>query len=116
MNGASIDLNGNIIGTFTNGQTRTLAQLALATFNNPAGLTKVGSSLFARSTNSGEPQVGTTGVGGRGTINPGTLEMSNVDLAEEFSNMVITQRGFQANSRVITTTDQMLEELTNLKR
>ncbi len=116
MNGSSIDVNGNVIGSFTNGQTRTLAQLALATFNNPAGLTKVGSSLFSRSTNSGEPQVGTTGVGGRGTINPGTLEMSNVDLAEEFSNMVITQRGFQANSRVITTTDQMLEELTNLKR
>lgn len=116
MNSQSIDVNGNVVGGFTNGQTRVLAKLALATFNNPAGLTKVGSSLFAKSTNSGEPQVGTTGVGGRGSINPGTLEMSNVDLAEEFSNMIITQRGFQANSRVITTTDTMLEELINLKR
>ena len=116
LNSQSIDVNGNIVGGFTNGQTRTLAKICLATFNNPAGLTKVGSSLFAKSTNSGEPQVGTTGVGGRGTVNPGTLEMSNVDLAEEFSNMIITQRGFQANSRVITTTDTMLEELINLKR
>lgn len=116
MNSQSIDVNGNVVGGFTNGQTRTLAKVALATFNNPAGLTKVGSSLFAKSTNSGEAQIGTTGVGGRGSINPGTLEMSNVDLAEEFSNMIITQRGFQANSRVITTTDTMLEELINLKR
>lgn len=112
----TVDSSGVIQGQFTNGEFQTLAQVALATFNNPAGLTKAGSSLYSESNNSGVPQVGTTKTGGRGELSPGTLEMSNVDLAEEFSNMVITQRGFQANSRIITTTDEMLQELANLKR
>jgi flagellar hook protein FlgE len=76
----------------------------------------VGENLFAESNNSGVAQIGTTGTGGRGKFNPGTLEMANVDLANEFSNMIITQRGFQANSKIITVTDEMLEQLANLKR
>ena len=112
----SIDPSGVIVGRFTNGESKNLAQVALATFNNPGGLNKYGNSLFAKSNNSGEAQVGASGSGGRGSFTPGALEMANVDLAQEFSNMIITQRGFQANSKVITTTDQMLEELANLKR
>ena len=88
----------------------------MATFNNPGGLTRVGDTLFSTSNNSGNPSVGTSGTGGRGTLTPGSLEMSNIDLAEQFSKMIITQRGFQANSKIITTSDTMLEELVNLKR
>lgn len=112
----SINTNGQIIGTFTNGLTAALGQVALASFNNPEGLYAVGNSMYSRSSNSGLPQIGVSGVGGRGTINPGALEMSNVDLAEEFTNMIIAQRGFQANSRSITTADQILNELVNIKR
>lgn len=112
----SIAPSGVVIGRFTNGKTQNLAQVALAVFNNPAGLNKYGNNMFAKSNNSGEAQVGPSGSGGRGLFIPGSLEMSNVDLAQEFSNMIITQRGFQANSKIITTTDQMLEELANLKR
>lgn len=113
---AVIDTDGVIVGKFSNGQTKKLARVALATFNNPGGLNKVGESYFSKSSNSGEPQIGPSNTGGRGNFNPGTLEMSNVDLAQEFSNMIITQRGFQANSKIITTTDEMLQELANLKR
>ena len=116
LESTSIDPSGVIYGRFTNGQSQQMAQLALSTFNNPAGLTKVGDSLYIKSNNSGEAQIGTTGTGGRGTFNPGTLEMANVDLAQEFSNMIITQRGFQANSKIISVTDEMLQELANLKR
>ncbi|RAP00032.1 hypothetical protein PW5551_00360 [Petrotoga sp. 9PW.55.5.1] len=112
----SINTNGQIIGTFTNGLTAALGQVALASFNNPEGLYAVGNSMYSMSSNSGLPQIGVSGVGGRGTINPGALEMSNVDLAEEFTNMIIAQRGFQANSRSITTADQILNELVNIKR
>jgi flagellar hook protein FlgE len=116
LESTTIDPNGVIYGIFSNGQSQMMAQVALATFNNPAGLTKAGESLYVRSNNSGEPFVGTTGTGGRGTLSPGTLEMANVDLAQEFSNMIITQRGFQANSKIISVTDEMLQELANLKR
>ena len=116
LDSTSIDPSGTIVGRFTNGQSKNLAQVALATFNNPAGLNKSGTSLYTKSNNSGVAQVGPSGSGGRGSFTPGALEMSNVDLAQEFSNMIITQRGFQANSKIITTTDQMLEELANLKR
>lgn len=112
----SIDPSGIIVGKFTNGQNQNLGQVALATFNNPAGLNKVGDNLFSESNNSGVAQIGESGTGGRGKFNPGTLEMANVDLANEFSNMIITQRGFQANSKIITVTDEMLEQLANLKR
>lgn len=108
--------SGVLVGNFTNGQHRDLAQVALANFNNPGGLNKIGDSLYTESNNSGVAQTGTAGSGGRGTFNPGTLEMSNVDLAQEFSNMIITQRGFQANSKIITVSDEMLQDLANLKR
>ena len=111
-----IDVNGIITGRYSNNQSRVLGQVALATFNNPGGLMKSGDSLFTQSANSGEAQIGATGTGGRGSLNPGSLEMSNVDLAQEFSNMIITQRGFQANSKIISVADEMLQELANLKR
>ena len=112
----SADSSGVITGSFSNGQTMKLAQVAIACFNNPGGLTSIGGNLFSVSNNSGEAQIGAAGSGGRGTIAPSTLEMSNVNLSDEFTDMIVTQRGFQANSRVITTTDTMLEELINLKR
>lgn len=112
----SVDTTGTITGSFSNGQSRKLAQLAIATFANPSGLVKVGNNLFQVSNNSGQADIGLPGIGGRGTIKPESLEMSNVDLSQEFVDMIITQRGFQANSRVITTSDQILEELVNLRR
>lgn len=111
-----IDTSGVITGTYSNGLTRTIAQVALCSFANPAGLLKVGQNLYQESNNSGIRQVGEPGLAGRGTIAPSNLEMSNVDLAREFTDMIITQRGFQANSRIITTSDEMLQELVNLKR
>ncbi|WP_425060864.1 hypothetical protein SCACP_16180 [Sporomusa carbonis] len=112
----SINVDGIILGTYSNNQSRSLGQVALANFANPGGLTRTGSSFFMQSANSGEAQIGTSGTGGRGSLLPGNLEMSNVDLAKEFSNMIVTQRGFQANSKIISTTDEMLQELANLKR
>ena len=112
----SIDSTGKIIGTFTNGQTQDLAQIALATFTNPGGLTRVGGSMFAESENSGFASIGTSGSGGRGEIQSGTLEMSNIDLADQFSKMIVAQRGFQSNSKIITVSDEMMEILANLKR
>ncbi len=112
----NINDDGDIVGVFSNGRTDLIAKIALATFNNPAGLTDVGGSLFVNSANSGSPMVGEANTGGRGSIVSGALEMSNVDLAEEFTKMIVAQRGFQANARVITTTDQILNELVNLKR
>lgn len=112
----AINENGEIIGTFSNGLTDILGKIALAVFNNPAGLQEIGNSLYAQSSNSGLPLIGEPGSGGRGTIIPGALEMSNVDLAEEFTKMIIAQRGFQANARLITTADQILNELVNIRR
>ncbi|HHV93187.1 MAG TPA: flagellar hook protein FlgE [Firmicutes bacterium] len=114
--GFSVDEAGNIIGEYSNGLTEVLGQIAIAVFNNPAGLAKAGDTTFVVSANSGEPKVGQPGTGSRGKIIPGSLEMSNVDLSQEFTDMIITQRGFQANSRIITTSDEMLQELVNLKR
>ena len=94
-----------------------IGTLAISTFTNTNGLEKIGDSYFRRTANSGAPAFSQPGGdNGAGWLNPGALEMSNVDLAREFTNMIITQRGFQANSRVITTSDQMLEELVNMKR
>lgn len=112
----SIDQNGRIVGSFSNGLTRNLGQVALARFANAAGLERAGSTMFMESANSGQPQVGAAGTPGFGSISPSSLEMSNVDLSEEFTELIITQRGFQANSRVITSSDEMLQELVNLKR
>jgi flagellar hook protein FlgE len=116
LDSTSIDSTGVIVGKFSNGKTQNLGQVALATFNNPAGLLRIGDSLFGSSNNSGAASIGTVGTGGRGTLTAGSLEMSNIDLADQFSKMIITQRGFQANSKIITTSDTMLEELVNLKR
>lgn len=113
----SIGSNGIITGVYSNGEQQSLGCVALASFSNPAGLEKVGDNLFIPTTNSGNFTKGlAAGTGGTGTLTPGTLEMSNVDLSSEFTNMIITQRGFQANSRIITTSDEMLQELVNLKR
>jgi len=112
----NFDATGTISGFFSNGKNLVLAQIALANFANPAGLTKMGKNLFVESNNSGIPDIGTAGTSGRGGVAPSSLEMSNVDLAEEFTQMIITQRGFQANSRVITVSDELLQELVGLKR
>ncbi len=112
----NIDGNGLITGEFSNGVNTPIGKIAMSVFNNPGGLRKEGDSLYYPSNNSGDPQVGTAGTGGRGLMISSSLEMSNVDLSEEFTNMIITQRGFQANSRIITTSDEMLQELVNLKR
>jgi len=116
LNGFAISADGTVTGSYTNGMTRTLGRIAVAKFNNPSGMVRVGENLFASSANSGLAQIGSADSGGRGSINSGTLEMSNVDLAQEFTDMIITQRGFQTNARIITTADEMLQELVNLKR
>jgi flagellar hook protein FlgE len=103
-------------GTIKAGSNVVLGYVALASFNNVEGLQKAGGNLYVVTPNSGQPRLSTAGSGGVGNITPSSLEMSNVDLSEEMVNMITTQRGFQANSRVITATDQMLEELVNLKR
>jgi flagellar hook protein FlgE len=108
--------DGVLVGVFSNGLKQPLAQIAMATFNNPPGLEKVGGSAYRNSVNSGAPQMGVPGAGGRGTLQSGSLEMSNVDLAQEFTNLIIAQRGFQANSKVISTSDELLNDLVNLKR
>ena len=112
----SIGQDGIVTGVFSNGRTRPIGQIALAGFANASGLEKTGSSLYRASVNSGLPQIGRAGSGGRGTLSGSTLEMSNVDLAQEFTNLIIAQRGFQANSRVITASDELLQDLVNLKR
>ncbi|MCS7235343.1 MAG: flagellar hook protein FlgE [Armatimonadota bacterium] len=112
----AIDGNGVITGLYSNGRTQVIGQVALALFTNPGGLLKVGSNLYAESSNSGPAAVGAAGTGGRGTLTAGALEMSNVDLAQEFTNMITAQRGFQANARVITTSDELLQELLSLRR
>ncbi|MDP9460851.1 MAG: flagellar hook protein FlgE [Actinomycetota bacterium] len=108
--------DGTIMGVYSNGLRQPLGRLALASFNNPGGLEKAGNSSFRVGDNSGVAQVGTAGAGGRGVLNSGALEMSNVDLAEEFTGLIVAQRGFQANSRVITSSDEILQDLVNLKR
>lgn len=107
---------GEIVGYYTNGEVMTIAQVALATFTNNQGLLKVGDTLFAETGNSGTAAIGKPQTGARGEIMSGALENSNVDLSNEFVSMITTQRGFQANSRVITTSDEMLQELLTLKR
>ncbi len=107
---------GNVYGMFSNGLNSLMGQVALAKFANPAGLVRVGQNLFQQGLNSGEPSIGAPATGGRGPIVSGYLEGSNVDMAQEFTNMILAQRGFQASSRVITTSDQMLQELVNIQR
>ena len=111
-----VDQTGTIIGVFTNGRSYSLAQVALAKFVNNEGLMSEGGTLFAASPNSGDPIVGTAGTGGRGSIQPSSLEMSNVDLSRSLTQLIVIQRGFQANSKTITTSDQMLNTLLQLKQ
>jgi flagellar hook protein FlgE len=114
--GVTFSTEGAVVGRYANGETRSLAIIALATVTNPEGLQRVGDNMFAVSPSSGGVSTGKAGTGQLGSLAPGTLEGSNVDLAAEFTNLVIAQRGFQANSRVITTSDEMLADLVNLKR
>jgi flagellar hook protein FlgE len=107
----SIGTNGVITGLFTNGLTRTLAQIACAVIPNPNGLESVGENMYQTTDNSGVPVVGTAQSGGLGAIDSGYLEQSNVDISTEFTNLIVTQRGFEANTKVVTTIDQMLQDL-----
>lgn len=116
LTGYAIGADGTVQGIFSNGKDKTLGQIATAVFSNPGGLLKQGSNLYGGTVNSGDAQVNRPGSGANALLQPGALEMSNVDLGKEFTNMIVTQRGFQANSRIISVTDQMLEELVNLKR
>lgn len=112
----SVGPGGDITGIFSNGTNRPIGQLAMALFTNAAGLARAGANAFQPTANSGIPIIGTPGTGGRGTVGTGVLEGSNTDLSREFTNVVIAQRGFQASSKVITTADEMLNDLVNLKR
>ncbi len=112
----SIDKTGTITGTYTNGEKQAEAQVALMRFNNPGGLTKVGDSLYEDSNNAGRDESPKTATALGATITPAALEMSNVDIANEFTDMIVTQRGFQGNSKIITVSDEMLETLINMKR
>lgn len=117
MTSVGVDDKGCIVANYSNGDVKTIAQIAVATFSNPAGLEKVGENMYAATLNSGEfngigEEVNASG----GKMSSGYLEMSNVDLSDQFTTMITTQRGFQANSRIITVSDTMLEELINLKR
>ena len=117
MTGLSVQNDGKIYGTYDNGTTVLLCQIASANFANPSGLESLGNNCYAQTLNSGEfDGVGVDVTANAGTMTSGVLEMSNVDLSKEFTSMITTQRGFQANSRVITTSDTLLEELINLKR
>ncbi|MCX6066479.1 MAG: flagellar hook protein FlgE [Chloroflexi bacterium] len=108
--------NGVISLVYSNGMAEQVGQVALARFTNPAGLVKGEDTTFLAGLNSGDPQIGAASTGGRGAISSSFLEASNVDMAQEFTNMILAQRGFQASSRVITTSDEILQELVNLKR
>jgi flagellar hook-basal body protein len=116
LNDWSVGANGVITGSYSNGRNLPIARVALATFANPQGLSQVGETCFAETVNSGIAQIGAPQTNGAGSIQGNTVEMSNVDLSEEFVNLIRAQRGFQASSRVVTTSDQVLEELINLKR
>ncbi|MCS5487756.1 flagellar hook protein FlgE [Curtobacterium flaccumfaciens pv. beticola] len=116
LQGYSIAKDGTVVGTFSNGASLAIGRIALATFANPAGLEKTGASGYRATANSGQATVGAPGDPGVGQLASGTLEMSNVDLSQEFTNLIVAQRGFQANARIITTSDEVLQELTNLKR
>jgi flagellar hook protein FlgE len=112
----SLSGDGTVMGVYSNNLREPIGKLALASFTNPGGLAKAGNSSYRVGDNSGQPAIGEAGAGGRGSLIAGALEMSNVDLAEEFTGLIVAQRGFQANSRVITSSDEVLQDLVNLKR
>lgn len=112
----AIGPDGTITGVFSNGASKAMGQIAVATFADPTGLLATGENRYRSSTTSGAAVIGAAGEAGRGSLDAGTLEMSNVDLSQEFTNLILAQRGFQASSRIITTSDEMIQELVNLKR
>jgi flagellar hook protein FlgE len=112
----AIGADGTLSGVYSNGASKALALISVATFANPSGLISASDNHFRSSNGTGEPLVSGAGVGGRGSLSAGTLEMSNVELAQEFTNLILAQRGFQASTRVITTSDEMIQDLVNLKR
>ncbi|MCU1574191.1 MAG: flagellar hook protein [Micrococcaceae bacterium] len=112
----SVSKDGTVVGSFSNGKKEAVGRVALASFTNPGGLEKAGDSSYRPGANSGAAVVGTAGSDALGDLSSGALEMSNVDLSQEFTNLIVAQRGFQANARIITTSDEVLQELTNLKR
>jgi flagellar hook protein FlgE len=118
--GTLIDFNissdGTIEGSFSNSQTLALGQIVLANFANPQGLNRMGQNSFQTTLASGAPVIGVAGTGGRGSITGSSLEQSNVDIATEFANMIVTQRGYQANARVVTTFDQLTQDTINMKQ
>ena len=114
LESVSVDPNGNLVGSFSNGLTHNMARVALATFENPAGLARMGNVHFVATANSGTADVGAAMTRARGTIVGGALEQSNVDVAQELTQMIIAQRGFEVNSRLISTTDRILETLISL--
>lgn len=111
----NIDAKGAVHGVASDGSLTTLGQVGMATFANPTGLQKVGDSQYIESPTSGAAQVGTPGTGSRGSVTSGYVEMSNVDLSQELTNLIVAERGFQANSKVVTTSDEVLQTLVNLK-
>jgi flagellar hook protein FlgE len=116
IDSVSVAPDGSIIATLGTGQSMAVAQLALASFNNPRGLSKLGSNKFGETQVAGVANVGIAGIGGRGTLIGSALEQSNVDIAQEFTQMILAQRGYQANSKVITVSDEMLVDTLALKR
>jgi flagellar hook protein FlgE len=112
----SIGADGTITGTFSNGKTAALGQLALASFADEQGLQRIGSNDFSETLASGQAVIGTPGTGGRGTVSGGSLELSNVDIATEFSNLIIAQRAFEANAKAVTTFDQITQDTINIKQ
>jgi flagellar hook protein FlgE len=112
----SIDRYGLITGFFTNGTTSPLGKIVLGDFNNPAGLLRIGDNMYQESANSGTAVLGFALEGSQSQLTSGALEMSNVDLAQEFTSMIVAQRGFQANGKVVSSSDEMLQELMQIKR
>jgi flagellar hook protein FlgE len=116
LQGFSIGVDGTITGLFTNGLTRPLGRIAMVIFPNANGLERMGNNMWRSTDNSGLPVIGASKSGGRGSINAGFLEQSNIDIGNEFTDLIVTQRGFQANTKVVTTVDEMLQDLINMKR
>ena len=116
LGGISIDANGYVTAQYDNGVTRQIAQVALATFPNPDGLQSASGDVYKVTLDSGTYNLKTPGAGGAGTLSPSTLEASTVDLSSEFSGLIITQRAYSASSKIITTSDEMLQELIDIKR
>jgi flagellar hook protein FlgE len=116
INSISINSEGEILATFGTGSSVAVGQLAMANFNNPQGLVKLGSNRYGESASAGIPNVGIAGTGGRGSLIGSSLEQSNVDIAQEFTQMILAQRGYQANSKSITVADELLVDTLNLKR